>query len=91
MFIGASVVGEVAMVTRCPMDSSRLAALAIEICWVLYYCYFGPVPPGHGEAGVEGVRAVDGDVRFEQVKVICGGLDILSNQQLQTLRVSRLA
>ena len=58
MFIGASVVGEVAMVTRCPMDSSRLAALAIEICWVLYYGYFGPVPPGHGEAGVEGVRAM---------------------------------
>nr|XP_014332862.1 PREDICTED: 60S ribosomal protein L35 [Bos mutus] len=50
------------------MDSSRLAALAIEICWVLYYGYFGPVPPGHGEAGVEGVRAVDGGVRFEQVK-----------------------
>ena len=52
------------------MDSSRLAALAIGICWVLYYGYFGPVPPGHGEAGVEGVRAVDGDVRFEQATAL---------------------
>lgn len=66
----------------CPGHRDLLGALL----WLLWAC-----APGHGEAGVEGVRAVDGDVLFEQVKVICGGLDILSNQQLQTLRVSRLA
>lgn len=68
--------------TCCPGHRDLLGAL-LRSFWAR--------APGHGEAGVGRVRAVDGDVLFEQLKVICGGLDILSNQQLQTLRVSRLA
>lgn len=34
-----------------------MAALATGACWTLSYGYFGPVPPGQGEAGVEGLES----------------------------------